>query len=302
MSEYRLVLKQGEAVSALRPGYLRVHGDPIQLLGTILEQNPGKYSEVDHFIDMGKTMVKAGLTLRNVNGETIATTEGIKAHELIAEKRIVALCVDAALAEDDFETAYSYVETRLKDVAGPAHTRTPTLERRGTGLFAEIPPKVIDDWSWRAALQAGKHKRSEQTLVRPSADSEVRANPEIRHLQQRIDCIAHALRLAPKATLQEILNVYRRCEEELESLLKQEQEDADALDAQADEGSEMPGGFANAKSPQNASRPAEESPMTIFELMNDTVGAAVKTLNRSRTAANTSSRYVKLSLLIRDIC
>lgn len=114
------------------------------------------------------------------------------------------MCIDAALAEDDFETAYSYIMTRLVTIAAPAQERTPQPDRKG-GLFAELPPKEIDDWSWRAALQAGKYRRTSQT-VQPTHLGNASGNPDIRHLEQRMDCLSHAVRLAPKSTLQEILN------------------------------------------------------------------------------------------------
>jgi len=117
---------------------------------------------------------------------------------------ISTVCIDAALTEDDFETAYSYIVTRLVTVAGPAQERSPEHERTG-GLFAELPPKVIDDWSWRAALQAGQYRLNSQTK-KPKKVADANANPELRHLEQRIECLSHAVRLAPKATLQEILN------------------------------------------------------------------------------------------------
>jgi hypothetical protein len=155
--------------------------------------------------------------------------------------------------------------TRLKEIAGPAHARTPELERRGTGLFAEPPPKVIDDWSWRAALQAGKYRRTSQT-TKPTHLGNASGNLEIRHLEQRMDCLAQALRIAPKATLQEILNVYRRCEEELESHVKQEAEQEEAWDAQGDE-QVMPGGYAPTPAKKTtSSRAVEEAPMSLFDL------------------------------------
>ncbi len=250
IGKYRLVLRQGEP---FKPVALRVHADPISIIGRILEQNKGTYTSVDDFIDMAKLMVKAGLTVRRPTGESVLTPDMISNQYAIAEKRVVAMCVDAALTEDDFETAYSYVVTRLRSIAGPAHARTPDLERKQSGLFAEVPPKMIDDWSWRAALQAGKYRRTPQT-VRPTHLGNTSANPEIRHLEQRMDCISQALRLAPKATLQEILNVFRRCEEELESHVQREQEQSEAWDTQGDE-SLMPGGFVSFNIPSYLTHP-----------------------------------------------
>ena len=262
MGAYRLVFKQGEP---FKPVSLRVHSDPISIIGKILDQNPRSYTKIGDFVDMGKHMVRAGLTVRNTNGQTALEPKQVIEQEAVAEKRVVSMCIDAALAEDDFETAYSYVVTRLKDIAGPAHARTPMLERRSTGLFAEPPPKVIDDWSWRAALQAGKYRRTAQT-IKPTHLGNASGNPEIRHLEQRMDCLAQALRIAPKATLQEILNVYRRCEEELESHVKQEAEQEDAWDAQGDE-QIMPGGYAATPAKKaSSSRATEEAPMSLFDL------------------------------------
>lgn len=94
--------------------------------------------------------------------------------------------------------------TRLVNIAGPAQERTPNHDRKG-GLFAELPPKELDDWSWRAALQAGKYRRTSQS-IKPTHLGNSSGNPEIRHLEQRMGCLSHAVRLAPKSTLQEILN------------------------------------------------------------------------------------------------
>jgi len=263
VGKYRLVFKQGEP---FRPVNLRVHSDPISIIGKILDQNPKSYTQIGDFLDMGRNMVLAGLTKEKVESGQPALSQAEQ--KAIAEKRIVSMCIDAALAEDDFETAYSYVVTRLKDIGGPAHARSPDLERRKSGLFAEAPPKVLDDWSWRASLQAGKYERTSNT-VKPTHLGNTSGNVEIRHLEQRMDCLSQALRLAPKATLQEILNVYRRCEEKLEQFVKEEAKIEAAWDEQGDENL-MPGGFAGTPMKNNAttstSRAVEEAPMSLFDL------------------------------------
>ena len=266
IGQFRLVFKQGEP---FKPVMLRVHSDPISIIDRILDQNPKSYTQINELIAMGKLMVKSGLTVRNITGTTELRQQQVKEQELIAEKRVVSMCIDNALTEDDFETAYSYVETRLKDIAGPAQARSPPPDRNGSGLFAELLPKTIDDWSWKAALQAGKYRRTIRT-VKPTHLGNATGNLEIRHLQQRMDCLSHALRLAPKSTLQEILNVFRRCEEELEAQLRQEDEQEAAWDAQGDDQA-MPGGFAShpqkREAPSNTtSRSVEEAPMSLFDL------------------------------------
>jgi len=217
---------------------------------------------------MGQLMVKAGLTVRNTVGQTTITEEEEKHQQVIAEKRVVSMCIDAALGEDDFETAYSYVMTRLSEVAGPAHSRTPDMSRK-EGLYFERAPTVLDDWSWKAALQAGKYRRTSNT-VKPTHLGNSSGNLEIRHLEQRMDCLSLALRCAPSSALQEILNAYRRCEEELETQVKQEAEQEAAWDAQGDDQA-MPGGFISPKARKenlsgSSTRPAEEAPMSLFDL------------------------------------
>ncbi|KAK2623864.1 hypothetical protein QTJ16_007045 [Diplocarpon rosae] len=211
----------------------------------------------------------------------------------IAEKRVVSMCIDAALAEDDFETAYSYVMTSLKDIAGRAHARCPDLERNNLGLFAEPAPKVLDDWSWRAALQAGKYERT-MNSVKPTHLGNTSGDLDIRHLEQRMDCLSQALRLAPRATLQEILNVYRRCEEKLEILTKKEAAEEAKWDADG-ERQNMPGGFAEPPIKQNVtasnSRAAEEAPMSLFDLSRASVSRAqsgLSALSMLRGSNNTT--------------
>jgi protein transport protein SEC39 len=107
-----------------------------------LEQNDRAYTRVNDFMAMAKQMAKAGL-LKEGQGN--------------AEKRVISMCIDAALADDDFETAYSYVMTRLSDVAGPARAQSTSNSQKHTGIVAEIPPIILDDWSWKAALQVIHH-------------------------------------------------------------------------------------------------------------------------------------------------
>ena len=62
------------------------------------------------------------------------------------------------------------------------------------------------------------------------------------------------------------MTVFRRCEEELESLSKQEDEQEAAWDAQGDD-QVMPGGFgATPKSTVKSTSRAEEAPMSLFDL------------------------------------
>lgn len=216
---------------------------------------------------MGKNMVKAGLISSNISGND-RDSDKSQTQEAIAEKRVVCMCIDAALNEDDFETAYSYVMSRLEVLATPSHMQAQSVDfNAGTsGLIAELPAISVDEWSWKAALQAGKYRRNQHT-VKPTHLGNSSGNPEIRHLQQRMDCLSLALRCSPSSALQEILNAFRRCEEELQVQIKREEEEEAAWDQQGDNA--IPGGFATAKPHSDArssSQIAEEAPMSLFDL------------------------------------
>jgi len=98
-------------------------------------------------------MVKAGLTARKTSGQKALSKQEETAQESTAEKRITSFCIDAALNEDDFETAYSYVTTRLANLAGLAEAHTEEFHQKKAGLVVQKPPTILDDWSWKAALE-----------------------------------------------------------------------------------------------------------------------------------------------------
>ncbi|KAI1098535.1 secretory pathway Sec39 [Jackrogersella minutella] len=259
LSEYRLTLKKGEPFT---PVVLRVHTDPISIIGKVLEQNPKSYTRIQDFLDIGTNMVNAG---------PVAPS---KLDQSIVEKRITAMCVDAALTEDDFETAYSYVINRLA-ANGELGSKGAAF-KPGTAL-------VTDDYSWKAALQAGQYRRTART-VKPTHIGTASGNLDIRHLEQRMECLATALRVAPAATLQEILNVFRKCEEELNAAVRAEEEQESAWDDQGDM-QVMPGAFSSTvpagvvKSGKGASsRHVEEAPMSLFDLSRASMARAQRNL------------------------
>ncbi|KAK1833297.1 protein transport protein sec39 [Podospora conica] len=281
LSGYRLVLKQGEPFT---PVVLRVHKDPISIISKILEQNPKSYTRLQDLIDLGSRMVQAGLvTPSNKPGHSVSEEEQ-KQQLTTTERRITAMCIDTALFEDDFETAFSYVVNRLSSL---------TI----------TPPAQPDEFSWKAALQAGKYRRTSRTL-RPTHLGNTSGNPEIRHLEQRIECLSVALRIAPAPTLQEIINAFRRAEEELEAAIKAEAEQEDAWDTAGDTiHGNIPGSF-NTTSPTKKNfgstmappKPAprrnqtEEAPMSLFDLSK----ASVMSAQRNLTALSSLQRSVGL--------
>lgn len=243
LSDYRLVLKKGEPFT---PVVLRVRADPISIVGKVLEQNPGGYTNIQNLLDIGSDMVDAGLLDSDKSGVKPKSSSD---RRVDARRRITAMCVDAALTEDDFETAYSYVVNRI---ASEADLRT------------------TDEHLWKAALQAGKYRRTDRT-VKPTHIGTASGNLDIRHLEQRIECLSTAVRIAPPATLQEILNGFRKCEEELNAAIKAEEAQETAWDDRGDLQA-MPGAFNSTvpagvvRDARKASRHGEEAPMSLFDL------------------------------------
>ncbi|CAK7266998.1 hypothetical protein SEPCBS119000_002313 [Sporothrix epigloea] len=268
LCDYRLVLKQGEPFT---PIVLRVHNDPLSIIGKVLEQNPKSFANIQSLLSIATHIVDAGLTVRDKPGQSALQPEQLLLQRDLARRRVTAMCIDAALNEDDFETAYSYVTSRLTSESTPSDDRTAAPRATSTLIDQSM---TVDIWSWRAALEAGKYRRTERT-VRPTHLGTSSANLEIRHLEQRIECLAIALRIAPTDTLQEILSAYRRCEEELEAAVLAENEQENAWNEAADESwqhsaadqkgsrrqsrynggnGDMPGGFAGNDSASISSR------------------------------------------------
>ncbi|KAG5930068.1 hypothetical protein E4U53_002315 [Claviceps sorghi] len=269
LSGYRLVLRPGEPFS---PVVLRVHSDPISIVGKILEQNPGAYTRLQEFLEMGAHISEAGLPCHSSHGAAHGlTADQLHSDHQISERRITALCIQAALSEEDFETAYSYVASRLGTHASSEHSPE---------------PRVMDEWSWKAALQAGQYIRTERSK-KPTHLGTASGNPTIRHLQQRIECLATALRVAPTSELQDILQTFRRCEEQLDSAIREEMAREAAWDADADAG-RLPGSFGNTlveeqslpRTPNAsaAARQMDEAPMSLLELSRATARIAQRSL------------------------
>lgn len=261
LSFYRLVLKQGEPFS---PVVLRVHSDPISIIGKVLEQNPGAYTKIQDLLEVGANMVRAGL-YGSKHRQPANATEEDDALLFMAEKRVTSMCIEAALREDDFETAYSYVASRL-----------------GASANALTPAGQTDSWSWNAALQAGQYIRNPRTIA-PTHLGTASGNPTIRHLEQRVECFSAALRIAPASQLHEILKAYVQCEEQLDTAVRDETDREAAWDVAADLQSSIPGGFAQSHSErpgpaQPSSRQAEEAPMSLFDLSRATARVAQRNL------------------------
>lgn len=275
LSDYRLVLKQGEPFS---PVVLRVHSDPVSIISRALEQNPKAYTRLQEFIEIGANLVQAGLVGDRRNPETFDEQVVLTSSTLV-EKRIVSMCIEAALREDDFETAYSYVVSKLSSPS-------------------DNDKLAQNEWVWTAAFKAGQYVRTEKSQ-RPTHLGTASGNPTIRHFQQRIECLATALRVAPPAELQNILKLFRRCEEQLDSAIKEEAANEAAWDTTA-ELNPIPGTFDAPKDINKISRnltaaatarQGDDAPVSLFDLSRATARIA----QRNFSALSRSNESTQLA-------
>lgn len=255
ISSYSLTLQHGVPFT---PVSIRVSSDPLALIEKIFAQNPGSYVKAQDLITVGSNFVAAGMidhTL-DISSPIILSPIELEARKRRAQRWVIGMAIEAALHEDDFETAYSYVVNWL-DTSSASHT-------------SEMSDDDEDDIAWRAALAAGKHKSSLD-------HSTSNASPALRRLGQRMDLLSQALLLAPSHALPEILSAWRKCEEEMASLLL-----ADAMaDAQDYEGQDIPGAFVDAGPIVQARREigrgaAEEAPMGLFDVARGAAAAFSK--------------------------
>jgi protein transport protein SEC39 len=234
----------------------------LTLIDRVLKQNPKSYTKLDDLVEIGQNLVKAGLAKPVEAG---ASAQGMSEEErmLAAKREITAEAIKAALSEDDFDTAYSYVVNRLSsDEFAQNPERGPAAPDGRAG----------DDVLWQAAYQAGR--------FRPENGSGPLA---LRRLEQRMELLSRALFLAPPASLGEVLGSWRECEEELSRLFARETEAEEQWDDRGDR--KVPGVLGGEgverviRKPREATRNAtsDESPMGLFEVARGAASALSKT-------------------------
>ena len=212
LSFYHLTLQYGVP---FQPVSIRVHQDPLSLLEKVLEQNAKAYTKLDDLLSIARNLVAAGLRTPSKSPLQSANSQTLESKMFDAEHKTTYLAISSALSSDDFDTAYSYILTRL----------SPSMTRNSSDL--------VDDTSWRAAYAAGRHR---------PASSLHSLSSQIANLSKRMELLSLALTLAPTPEpLSEILGIWRRCEEEMNSLRSQEAEQEQAWDDRGDE--TVPGGF-----------------------------------------------------------
>ena len=270
MSFYSLTLQHGVP---FQPVNIRVSNDPISLIQKVLEQNPRSYTKLDDLISIAQNFVDAGLIddrdLDQDNPRPRMTQTELEGKKAEAESRVIGMAVDASLAEDDFETAYSYIANRFQP---PDPSRISSSQDSSTEKSA-----------WRAAVAAGKYRSSLLTTN----------TAILRRLDQRMDLLSRALLLAPPSALPEILNAWRRVEEEMAAQQAREDEAENAWNDKGDRlqnASPLPGTFMDMKTTgmefgqptREMGRPTgrrgeEEAPMGLF----DVARGAAAAFNRS---------------------
>ena len=256
MSFYSLTLQHGVP---LQPVNIRAHQDPLSLIDKILDQNPRSYTKLDDLIEIGENLVNAGLG-QDAGPTSLVETEANQ-EPLAAKRRITGMAIEAALADEDFDTAYSYIINRLS----PSNVSNSDASTSFSSSASEG-----DDVSWRAAYQAGRHRPNRSTG--PSS---------LRRLEQRMELLSQALLLAPPSALTEILSVWRRCEDEMGLLITKEAEEEQRWDDKGDR--RLPGEFSGDSSPfvqkpRDPSRAAanEEAPMGLFDVARGAAAALSK--------------------------
>ena len=269
MSYYSLTLQHGVP---FRPVNIRAHKDPLSLIGKILAQNSHSYTKLDDLLEIGENLALAGLNDLPQNRDLHPNPEmSAEARRENVKRRIAAMAVEAALAEGDFETAYSYVVNRLS---------LPTLSTLSTLPDSKEPMKIDDDISWRAAYKAACHTSAKSGG--PSA---------LRRLEQRMELLSHALLLAPASALSEVLVGWRECEEKTASLSAQETEEDEIWDDRGDQ--RLPGGYSFEHSPvekqkrePNLGALSEEAPMGLFDVARGAASALKKNAFPLRSPQN----------------
>lgn len=274
LSFYSLKLQHGVA---LQPVNIRAHRDPMLLIEKLLDQNPRSYTHLDDLLEIGQNLVIAGLADQNQNGS--ADEMSMKHKTTIARRRIIRMTIEAALAEDDFDTAYSYVINRL------SLTSQPKLDDESPDPTAAS----YDDISWRAAYAAGRY---------PENNS---GSSALRRLEQRMELLSQALLLAPPSSLSEVLVVWQRCERVLTERISQETVEDEQWGKPGHHN--VPGDFSSdsgriAQKPRDSLRGSiqEEAPMGLFDVARGAAAALSKNAfplrgpQKSGTASQPQSR------------
>lgn len=300
LSFYSLTLQHGVP---FQPVSIRVSQDPISLISRVLEQNSSSYTQLDDLISIAQNLVSAGLPQRDVSTEISEDADELDAKRKNAERRVTLMAIEAALREDDFETAYSYIVSRLTpsgaEIEAPKDTgRKPRRHGRNISNSSTRSKSgdSQDDISWRAAFLAGRYRPADASP------------PSLRRLEQRTELLSLALLLAPVSALSEILAAWCRCEEETTALQLSQQQAEEEIDDRADKRQSLdalPGNFTvqgeqpallyNQKRREmgrmTGKAGGDEAPVSMFDLTRSAAQAFSKNAFPLRGASRPSSSH-----------
>ena len=170
----------------LLPVQIRIHPDPLSLLSKLLSSNPRSYQRSDSLIQIGSDLVHG--------------TGGSEADTAAAVPRILGMCAEAALGEDDFESAYAYITSRL----------LPAATSRNEAARSTL---------WRTALLAGRFQSPYAVL----SGTGPRGPAGLANLEKKRELLAWALAYCPAEAAADVLGSWRRNEGEIEVLMEAEE-------------------------------------------------------------------------------
>lgn len=279
ISSYRLTLQHGVP---FRPVNIRASKDPISLISQILNQSRHSYTHPDPLLDIGDNLVAAGLVQQAPHSPSGLLPEADLEQQIITRRRITKMAIEAALENDDFDTAYSNI------MAGPLSASL----SKPHGSATPDSPSRQDDISWRAVYQAGRYP--------------ITASVDLQKMEQRLELLSHALLLAPPAALSEVLDAWQQCEQAITARSFREAEKEANWNEKGDR--KVPGGFAADSTPviQKARDPsrnalAEEAPMGLFDVARGAAAALSKNafplrgVQKGEASANGTSQGRPLS-------
>jgi hypothetical protein len=291
MSFYSLILQHGVP---FQPVNMRVSSSPLSLIRKLLSQNKGSYTKLDDLISIGQNLVVSmPATIMDDDAATPLDPAAVERKTAAAERRVIGMAIDAALEEDDFETAYSYVVNRLRP-SEPSPTPSASSQRFSFGSAdTDGQEDDAEDVAWKAALRAGRHDTSQSSSWSHSA-----ARPDLRRLEQRMELLSQALLLAPPNHLEEVLSVWQKCEAETTALLAEETAAEERFNDAADR--KLPGQFINetitVQPRREVGRGAvEEAPMGLFDVARGAAAALTKSAFPLRSGAQAAAQDTSMA-------
>jgi hypothetical protein len=205
LSTYSLTIVRGQP---LLPVQIRIHTDPVGLISKLLNSNRKSFLQLEALISISKDLV-----LGTAPNDKYTTPAEVAEVEVEAEARVIGMATAAALGEEDFETAYAYVTARLLPLAEGSRFDM-TVQQRDD-LEGGKGDAFVRDTLWRTALLAGQYRSTYAVLsAAPS-----RGPKALVQMEKKMELLAIAVKHTPKESVSEVLGQWRRCEEEVDAMI-----------------------------------------------------------------------------------